>query len=76
MKHTMVYFGNMTHGTFSINGDEIPTVIIHSIDEKSIIDPDSVDEIMHLQGFDSYLIPDEFTGEIVFSRAFFKGLSE
>jgi fructoselysine-6-P-deglycase FrlB-like protein len=76
MKHTMVYFGKMTHGTFTIGNDETPIVIIHSIDEKSIIDSDSVDEIMELQGFDSYLIPDEFTGEIVFSRAFFKELSE
>lgn len=76
MKHTLVYFGCMTHGTFTIGNDETPIVIIHSIDEKAIMDPDSVDEIMELQGFDSYLIPDEFTGEIVFSRAFFKGLSE
>lgn len=72
----MVYFGRMTHGTFTIGGDETPMVIIHSIDEKAIMDPDSVDEIMELHGHDSYLIPDEFTGDIVFSQSFFKGLSE
>jgi hypothetical protein len=39
------------------------------------MDPDDVDEYMHSEGHDSYLVPDEFTGEIVFSQSFFKGLT-
>ena len=59
-----VWFGRMTHGTFSIGGDETPMVIIHKIEEAIFMDPDDVEE--HLENHDSYLIPDEFTGEVVF----------
>jgi hypothetical protein len=50
-------------------------VIVHSIDEKSIMNPDDVDEYMLCQGYDSYLIPEEYKGAIVFSTHFFKGLA-
>jgi hypothetical protein len=50
-------------------------VIVHSIDEKLIMDPDDVDEYMVSEGFDSYLIPSEFKGSIVFSTDFMKGLT-
>jgi hypothetical protein len=59
-----VWFGRMTHGTFSIGGDETPMVIIHKIEEAIFMDPDDVEE--HLENHDSYLIPDDFTGEVVF----------
>lgn len=75
MRHTMCWYGRMTHGTFTIGGDENPMVIVHSIDERVIMDPDDVDEYMHSEGHDSYLVPDEFTGEVVFSQTFFKGLT-
>jgi hypothetical protein len=74
MKHTMVWFGHMTHGSFTIGNDENPMVIVNSIDEKAIMDPNDVEEIMETQGYDSYLVLDEFRGEIVFSQAFLKGL--
>ena len=74
MKHTMVWYGHMTHGTFTVGGDDTPMVIVHSIDERAIMDPADVDEYMASQGHDSYLIPDEFTGEVVFSQSFFKEL--
>jgi hypothetical protein len=74
MKHTLVWFGHMTHGSFTIGNDENPMVIVNSIDEKAIMDPNDVDEIMETQGYDSYLVLDEFRGEIVFSQAFLKGL--
>ena len=66
MKHTMVWFGHMTHGSFTIGNDENPMVIVNSIDEKAIMDPNDVEEIMETQGYDSYLVLDEFRGEIVF----------
>jgi hypothetical protein len=64
----------MTHGSFTIGNDSKPMVIVHSIEEKAIINPDDVDEYCISQGHDSYLIPDEFEGEIVFSQLFFEGL--
>jgi len=76
MKHVEIWFGNMTHGVFEIGQDNNPMVIINSIKEKAIINPVDVDEYMLSEGHDSYLIPSEFKGDIVFSQDFFKGLSK
>ena len=75
MKHTMVWFGHMTHGTFRIGEDENPIVIVNSIDEKAIMNPDDVEEYCISQGYDSWLVLDEFEGEVVFSQTFLKGLT-
>jgi hypothetical protein len=64
----------MTHGTFRIGEDENPIVIVNSIDEKAIMNPDDVEEFMESQGYDSYLVLDEFQGDVVFSQTFLKGL--
>jgi len=72
-KHTMVWFGHMTHGTFRIGEDENPMVIINSIEEKAIIDPDEVEAVLEIVGYDSYLILDEFEGDIVFAKDFVEG---
>lgn len=76
MKHVEIWFGNMTHGTFRIGRDFNSMVIINSVNEKAIMDPTDVDEYMVSEGHDSYLIPSEFDGEIVFSQQFFKELSK
>ena len=67
----IVWFGRMTHGTFTIGGDDNPMVIVNSIVEKILMDPDAADDYMMAEGHDSYLVPDEFTGEVVFSQSFF-----
>ena len=72
-KHTMVWFGHMTHGTFRIGEDENPIVIINSIEEKAIMDPDEVEAVLEIVGYDSYLILDEFEGDIVFAKDFVEG---
>lgn len=74
MKHTEILFGRMTHGRFEIGNIPAPMVIVHSIEERAIMNPVDVDEYMIAQGYDSYLIPSEFKGEIVYSNDFFKGL--
>ena len=76
MKHVEIWFGNMTHGQFLIGSDSQQMVIVNSIKEKAIINPVDVDEYMLSEGHDSYLIPSEFDGDIVFSQDFFKGLSK
>lgn len=74
MKHTMIWYGHMTHGSFTIGNDTSPMVIINSIEEKAIMNPDDAEEYCISQGYDSYLIINEFEGEIMFSPLFFKGL--
>jgi hypothetical protein len=69
------WFGQMTHGTFHIGNDENPIVIVDSIDERIVIDEDDIESYMDKRGYDSYVIPSEFIGQIVFSQSFFKGLT-
>lgn len=69
----IIWFGRMTHGTFTIGRDDNPMVIVNSIAEKILMDPDAADDYMKTEGHDSYLVPDEFTGEVVFSQSFFIG---
>ena len=73
MKHTMVWFGNISFD--DLKYAEMQIAIVNSIDEKAIMNPDDVDEYMTSNGYDSYLILDEFKGEIAFSTEFFKGLT-
>jgi len=69
---TEVWFGNMTHGIFYVAGkdDEEPCVIVHSIDEKRMMDLDKedVDDFICGGEYDSYLIPSRFGGVVVFSK--------
>ena len=74
MKHTEILFGQMTHGQFLIGDDAAPMVIVNRIDERAIMNPVDVEEYLTAQGYDSYLIPSEFKGQIVYSIEFFKGL--
>ena len=75
MKHTEIWYGNMTHGQFSVADDSEQMVIVHSIEEKAIMNPDDADEYMLAQGYDSYLIPEEYKGAVVFSTLFIRGLA-
>jgi len=71
-KHTMVWFGHMTHGTFKIGEDEKPMVIINKLEKRAIMNPADVEETLERVGYDSYLILDEFEGEVVFSHRYLR----
>ena len=49
-------------------------VIVHSIEERAYMDPNDADEYMTAQGYDGYLIPNQFNGSIVYSCHFFMQL--
>lgn len=73
-----VWFGRMTHGTFSVGGDANPLVIIHSIDHMEYMEEDKVDDYMVEHGYDSWMIPKLFKkyGEIVYDDSFTVVLDE
>lgn len=75
MHNVETWFGQMTHGTFRIGEDENPLVIIYRIDERITIDEDDIESYMEYRGYDSYVTPSEFTGEIVFAPSFLRGLA-
>lgn len=77
MENTLeVWFGEMEFGKFTVgefpHESENPIAIVHNIFEKKFINPERVED--YANGAD-YLIPAEFTGDIVFSRTFLKGLA-
>lgn len=74
MKKTEVIFGRMTHGQFLIGNDTTPMVIISTIEERKTMNPNEADDYMAAQGYDSYLIPGEFKGQIVYSVEFLNEL--
>jgi hypothetical protein len=56
--------------------DELVKMVqVGDLEEKAIINPDDANKYMLSQGHDSYLIPDEFKGSVVFSTRFIKGLA-
>ena len=70
-----VWFGEMEFGKFTVGEiltDEGEIVLVHNIFEKKRMDRDRVED--YANGAD-YLIPSEFSGDIVFSRTFLKGLA-
>lgn len=75
-RHVWVVFGTMTHGNFYVGGhdDEERMVVIHYINEQVYLIPDEADDWMTSHGYDSYVIPTEFNGTIVYSKEFLKGL--
>jgi hypothetical protein len=66
----LVWFGEMTHGTFNIGGDSNEMVIVHQIDLAIEMDVDEVDDFMVENHYNSYLIPSMYDGELVFSDAY------
>lgn len=61
MIETEILFGRMTHDIV----EDAPLVIVHAIDERVTMNPDEVDDYMIANHHDSYLIPSEFTGRII-----------
>lgn len=74
MQKIEVIFGRMTHGQFLIGNDAEPMVIISTIEERKTMNPAEADDYMTSQGYDSYLIPEKFKGQIVYSVEFLNEL--
>jgi hypothetical protein len=74
MKHTEILCGQIKLGTYDVCVYAEGMVFVNRIDERAIMDPGDVEEYLTAQGYDSYLIPAEFKGQIVYSIDFFKGL--
>jgi hypothetical protein len=63
-----VWFGNMETIRFTVGADEFDAVIVHQIALISRMTEQEADEFMWEFGYDSYLIPDTYKGEILFSH--------
>jgi len=65
----IVWFGEMTHGTFEIGGDSNPMVIVRTIALSTRMTEEEADDYMIANNYDSYLLPEVFQksgGEVVY----------
>jgi len=72
-----VLFGEFEFGEMNKGKDTYKIAIIHGIYEQCYWADDShlLDQYKDEQGHDGYLIPDEFKGEIVYSKTFMERLA-
>ena len=64
-----VWFGVFEFGDFVKCDDEFPMAIVRRLDAKLVMNPNDVEEIMAEGGFDAYIVPSEFNGEIYYAEA-------
>jgi hypothetical protein len=64
-----VWFGVFEFGDFVKCGDEFPLAIVRRLDANLVMNPDNAEEIMAEGGFDAYIVPSEFNGEIYYAEA-------
>lgn len=76
IKHTVeVWFGMMTHGQFGHTHYDVERmVIIHSIDEKTTMPIDEIENYMALHHYESCLVPTEFGGYVTYSSDYIRNL--
>ena len=69
-----VWFGTMETGRFSILDDYFQMCVIHDIAEKIMLEDDDnvIEDYLSSNAYESYLIPLQFDGEIVYSSQFVK----
>jgi hypothetical protein len=71
----MVWFGMMEHGKFGVTRYDIERmVIIHSIDEKVLMDPNEIENHLALHHYDSYIVPSEFVGYVTYSSDYIRNM--
>jgi len=68
MKH-QVWFGSITFGEFTIGNDSNPMAIVNDIQYVGRMTEEEADCYMVEHGYDSYLIPEQYNGEIVYDQS-------
>jgi len=63
-----VWFGIFEFGDFVKANDKFPIAIVRRLDVKIMMDSNTADDYMTENGFDSYLVPSEFDGEIYYAE--------
>ena len=64
----LVWFGSFTFGSFTIGDDTNPMAIVNSIDHVARMSICEAEDYMTENGYDTYLFPRWYDGEIVFAQ--------
>lgn len=70
-----VIFGKMEFGNFEKQGDLFPCAIIHNIDEVCWLKEEDIDNYMVDTLRDGFIVPEDYKGDVFYSKTFMKGLA-
>jgi len=68
MTKKQVWYGNMEFGEFKKGDDLFPCALIHEIRCKVMLEEEDIEVYLDTYGYDGYLVPSEFKGEIYYSK--------
>lgn len=63
-----VWYGNMEFGEFRKGKDLFPCALIHNIYSKVMLEEEDIEVYLDTYGYESYLVPSEYDGEIYYSK--------
>jgi hypothetical protein len=65
-----VWFGSMEFGRFTIGNDYFEMCIVNDICEKIVMDDNdnAIEDYLSSNGYVSYVIPEQYEGQIVYSQ--------
>jgi len=68
-----VWYGDFEFGDFKKGSDLFPCAFVHNIRSKVMLEEEDIEVYLDTYGYESYLVPSEFNGEVYFSKQFIQG---
>jgi len=69
----IVWYGRFEFGDFKKGRDLFPCAFVHDIQRKIELDETDIEVYLDTYGYESYLVPSEYQGEVYFSKQFIQG---
>lgn len=63
-----VWYGRMTFGDLLVGQDKYPVALVHEIRCKVMLNEEDIEVYLDTYGYDSYLVPSEYKGEVYFDK--------
>ena len=70
----LIWYGRFEFGDFKKGSDLYPCAIVHEIEKKIELNEEDIEVYLDTYGYESYLVPSEYNGELLFSKHFIKGV--
>ena len=68
MARKLVWYGRMEFGEFKKGADLFPCALIHEVLKRVMLEEEDIEVYLDTYGYDSYLVPSEFKGEIYYTE--------
>ena len=70
----LIWYGRFEFGDFKKGSDLYPCAFVHEIQKKIELNEEDIEVYLDTYGYESYLVPSEYNGELLFSKHFIKGV--